>query len=223
MNSIIAFDLDGTLIDSVPHIHHAVQSALTELNLPSITMDDTRSFVGHGLPPLLDKVLAHTGSPADRHSELHDRVMHHYTSIPNDPNSVYPGVKAALDTLLYRGFALTVCTNKPGAATQTALQDTGLIDYFQVVIAGDTLATRKPNPEMLFAALKGAKLHAYVGDSEVDSETARQAGVPFALYSKGYRKSAVEDMHHDAVFSDYAELPDILDRLTNATNTPPVT
>ena len=207
--STIAFDLDGTLIDSVEHIHAAVSAGLSDLGLAPITHDDTRSFVGHGLPPLIEKVLGHLEEPAARHAELSARVMAHYTAIPNDPASVYPGVPAALETLSAAGHRLTICTNKPREAAMAALRDTGLLPYFDLVIGGDSLSTRKPDPAPLFAAISGD--HAmFVGDSEVDSGTAKAANLPFALFTEGYRKSPVSDLPHTASFSHFRALPEIV-------------
>lgn len=202
----IAFDLDGTLIDSVPHMHHAVNTVLTEMDLPAVDIATLRSFVGHGLPPLISKLLAHLEQPEAMHGLLYDRVLAAYTSHPNDPKALYPGVIEVLTALKAQGHRLTLCTNKPGAATKAVLRDTGLAPFFDIVIAGDTLDSRKPEPAMLFAALEGAEDTLYVGDSEVDAETAQRAGLRFALYTEGYRKTPVTEMPHDMAFSDYADL-----------------
>lgn len=211
----IAFDLDGTLIDSVPHIHHAVALALAELDLPTITLQETPGFVGRGLPILCERVLAHVGADAALQQALYDRTMVHYVHTPSDPSQLYPGALAALDALKAAGHRLTLCTNKPFAATETALRDIGLTSYFDVVLGGDSLETRKPAPQMLFAALDGCDpaQALYIGDSETDCETAQAAGVRFVLYTEGYRKSPPEALPHVAQFSHWDALPDIVARL----------
>ncbi|KHQ55261.1 phosphoglycolate phosphatase [Mameliella alba] len=207
MSLTIAFDLDGTLIDSVPHIHHGVASALAEMSLPGIDRHTTQGFVGRGLPILLERVLDHVGVSQDHHAELTRRTMHHYVNTPSDPDSVYPGAREALTALQEAGHRLTLCTNKPHEATLSALRDTGLAPFFEVVIGGDSLPTRKPDPAMLHAALDGASRALYVGDSETDVETAQNAGVPFLLFTEGYRKTPVGDLPHRASFADHADLP----------------
>lgn len=208
----IAFDLDGTLIDSVPHIHHSVAAALSEMGLPTITVAETPGFVGRGLPVLCERVLAHIGAEARLKDDLYDRTMRHYVSSPNDPDSLYPGVLHALDALKGAGHRLTLCTNKPFAATEAALRDTGLPPYFEVILGGDSLPTRKPDPAMLLAALDGCAPGdaLYIGDSETDCETAQAAGVRFLLFTEGYRKSPPEALPHLAKFSDWGHLPQLV-------------
>lgn len=207
MSLTIAFDLDGTLIDSLPHIHHGVSQALSEMDLPSLTPEETRGFIGRGLPILLEQVLDHIGAPQSHHAELSRRTMVHYVGTPSDPASVYPGARDALTTLRAQGHRLTLCTNKPIEATRTTLRDTRLDHFFDIVIGGNSLPTRKPDPEMLYAALDGADRALYVGDSETDAETAQRTAIPFLLYTEGYRKKPVEDLPHSARFSDFSELP----------------
>lgn len=210
MSLTIAFDLDGTLIDSVPHIHAAVTRALDEMHLPGLTAEATQGFVGRGLPILLQEVLDHIGAPQAHHPDLVRRTMNHYVNMPSDPASIYPGVTDALTALRAQGHRLTLCTNKPYAATLTALRDTGLAPFFEIVIGGDSLPTRKPDPEMLHTALDGAARTLYVGDSETDAETAERAGVTFLLYTEGYRKRAVEELTHAARFSHWTEMPGLV-------------
>lgn len=212
MSLTIAFDLDGTLIDSVGHIHHGVSLALAEMGLPTVSREDTQGFVGRGLPILLQQVLDHIGAPQAHHAELSRRTMVHYVGTPSDPASVYPGARDALSALKAQGFRLTLCTNKPIEATRAALRDTGLDGFFDIVIGGDSLSTRKPDPEMLFAALDGAETALYVGDSETDAETAQRGKIAFLLYTEGYRKTPVEALPHTATFSDFAELPALVQR-----------
>ena len=209
----VAFDLDGTLIDSVHHIHTAVGNALRDLDLPALTLEETRGFVGRGLPVFVTRMLDHQGLPATLQTPVHDRIMAHYTTVPSDPASIFPGVLPALEALRAAGLRLTLCTNKPTEATAVALRDLGLDRAFDLVIAGGDCATRKPEPEMLQAALAGASRALFVGDSEVDAETAQRAEVAFALYTEGYRKTPVEDLYHTARFSDFADLPALALRL----------
>lgn len=203
----IAFDLDGTLIDSVPHIHHGVSTALAEMGLPTITVAETPQFVGRGLPILIQRVLTHIGADPALQEALYARTLHHYVLTPSDPSQLYPGVLPALDSLKAEGHRLTLCTNKPFAATETALADTGLAPYFDIILGGDSLPTRKPDPAMLVAALDGATDALYIGDSETDCETAQNAGIRFLLFTEGYRQSPPEALPHAARFSHWSEAP----------------
>lgn len=212
MTGTIAFDLDGTLVDSIHHIHGAVLTALTELDLAPVTLDAARGFVGRGLPVLVSRVLTHIGAPQALHPKLTERVMVHYVNTPSDPASLYPGVPEALEALRNAGHRLTICTNKPFAATQACLRDTGLAACFADVIAGDSLDTRKPEPAMLHAALAGADQALFIGDSETDAETAERAHVSLLLFTEGYRKAPVSELPHKAAFSRFADLPELVAR-----------
>ena len=108
------------------------------------------------------------------------------------------------------GYRLGVCTNKPHEPAVIILQDLGLEGYFDVVIGGDSTEARKPDPKPLqaaMAALGGDVL--YVGDSEIDAETAERAGVPFALFTEGYRKVGIDEMTHAYAFDDFRQLTEI--------------
>ena len=132
------------------------------------------------------------------------------SGVETPASALYPGVRAALAVLRDEGHSLAICTNKPHAATLKCLADTGLTLLFDRVIGGDSLPTRKPDPAMLHAALDGSGTALYVGDSETDAETAEAAGIPFLLFTEGYRKSAVEDLSHTASFSSFADLPNLI-------------
>jgi phosphoglycolate phosphatase len=107
-----------------------------------------------------------------------------------------------------------LCTNKPEAPARAILAHLGLERYFAAVVGGDTLGVTKPDPRplahLLAALPPGPRL--YVGDSEVDAETARAAGVQFALFTEGYRKVPVADLPHDVSFSNFKDLPAIVVR-----------
>ncbi|TNF20843.1 MAG: phosphoglycolate phosphatase [Rhodobacteraceae bacterium] len=207
MPATIAFDLDGTLIHSVPQIAQSVNAGLADIGLGPLDEALVQGFVGRGLPKLVDQVLAHLGLPQDRFHDLHDRILAIYVTVPTPPSVIYPGARETLEALKAAGHPLALCTNKPHAATLTCLRDTGLAPFFDRVIGGDSLPTRKPDPAMLHAALNGATQALYVGDSETDAETAQAAKIPFLLYTEGYRKHPVDALPHTARFSHFADLP----------------
>lgn len=216
MPATIAFDLDGTLIHSVPQIAQSVNSGLAELGLDPLDEPTVQRFVGRGLPKLVEQLIAHLDLPADRFQDLHDRILRVYVTVPTPPSVIYPGALAALEALKAAGHPLALCTNKPYAATLKCLSGTGLAPFFDRVIGGDSLPTRKPDPAMLLAALNGAGAALYVGDSETDAETAEAAGVPLLLYTEGYRKSPIEALPHAATFSDFSDLPGLVRSLSSS-------
>ncbi len=209
----IIFDLDGTLIDSAPDIHLACCKVLAAHGLPPVSAAQVRGFVGHGAGVLIDRLIAATGlSAADQPAILAAFLAEYETAV--HLTLPYPGVHDALSALAHDGWTMAICTNKPLAPTRAILAHLGLDGHFGVVIGGDSLPTRKPDPAPLFATMAqmGAARALFVGDSEVDAQTAAAARLPFALYTEGYRKTPVAQMPHDHSFAEFATLPGLAAR-----------
>ena len=211
----IIFDLDGTLIDSAPAIHAVSNLELGARGLPLLPLEQVRSYVGRGTSHLVGCLLEASGHAPDGplHAEVHESFLSRYAH-QLEGNTLYPRALDALHALKEAGHRLGLCTNKPLAPTRAVLDHLGIAPLFSSVIAGDSLATRKPNPEMLHESIRqlGGGRAIYVGDSEVDAETAKNAGTPFALYTEGYRKTDVHALYHDVAFSNFAMLPGIVSR-----------
>lgn len=212
----IVFDLDGTLIDSAPDIHQAGTLALAAEGLPPVTYAQTRSFIGNGAKVFVERLenaVARTSDP-DRITRLRARFAVEYER-QHGLSRIYPGVPEALAALRSDGWRLGLCTNKPLAPTLAVLAHLGWADLFEVVIAGDSLPVNKPDPAPLRAALAplGVGPAVYVGDSEVDAATASAVGLPFALFTEGYRKTPVDTIPHTAAFDAWSDLPALAARL----------
>jgi phosphoglycolate phosphatase len=208
----IVFDLDGTLIDSAPDIHAATNALLAEEGLPFLGFTQVCGFIGAGVAVLVTRVLDALGEDpgGPRHADLVRRFEARYETA-HGLTRVYPGVLPALTALRGAGHRLGICTNKPLTPTRAALAHFGLAPFFDVVIGGDSLPVRKPDPAPLhaaFAALGPACL--YVGDSEVDAETAQRAGARFALFTQGYRKTEIAALPHWRAFDGFDALPGIV-------------
>ena len=205
----IVFDLDGTLIDSLPDIHAALNKVLAGEGAAPVTAEEAKGFIGHGIPNLVAQARHARGIDIARQHAMTDEMFRHYLAHPADLTRPYPGVVEALTALRDMGHPLGICTNKALKPTRDILQALNLGSFFAEVVGGDSLPQKKPDPSPLhacFAAL-GAPL-LYVGDSEVDAETALRAGIPFALYTQGYRKAPVAELAHDLAFDDFARLVD---------------
>ncbi len=213
MTAVVVFDLDGTLVDSLSDIAAAANRMLDDQRHPALPDDIIRSFVGNGLPKLVERVMTHCGFAPERHAELTQLTLAHYNAGACDQTVVYPGVFEALEDLREMGCVLGVCTNKPEAPARHVLRELKLQPYFDTVFGGDTLDIRKPNPAHLhasFESLPAAGPHIFVGDSEVDAETAQRAEVPFLLFEEGYRKSPVSELPHTLSYRDSANLPSLV-------------
>ena len=148
------------------------------------------------------------------HAELVQRFVKIYEEA-FDLTSLYPGVAEALDALSGAGHPMGICTNKPEGPARAVLRHFGLDRHFRLVIGGDSLPTRKPDPAPLLAALRGLGTGPalFVGDSEVDAETAKAAATPLALYSGGYRTATVDSLGAKVIFDDFHALPGLVAHL----------
>jgi phosphoglycolate phosphatase len=205
----IVFDLDGTLIHSALDIHAAAAAMLLAEGREPLPLDTVISFIGDGMPVLVERVMGATGLSAADHARLLGDFRTRYEAEPTRLTQLYPGVREALEAFRADGIALGICTNKPEGITREILGLFGLTDVFPAVIGGDSLSVRKPDPTGLLECFRrlGADGGLYVGDSEVDAETAERAGLPFALFTQGYRRGPAEAMRASFAFDDFARLP----------------
>ena len=202
------FDLDGTLVDSIPDLAAACHAMLAELGQPPRTDGDIHRFVGKGMAVLVERCLTWEAAPEASLLEAGIAAFRrHYADINGRASTVYPGVVDGLEAFRGLGLPLGVVTNKPAAFTGPLLERMGLAAYFEVVISGDTLAFKKPRPEpllhacALLATEPGLNLH--VGDSLNDIESARAAGCPVICVPYGYNEGRpVDSADCDALVSD---------------------
>lgn len=211
----LVFDLDGTLIDSAPDIHAAVNLLLADQDLEPLDLATVTGFIGNGLPKLVERVMRARGLEASQHARLVEAMLSHYSAQRSALTRLFPGVLETLQSLKQRGYALGICTNKPLAATHEVLQDFQMTALFDVVIGGDSLDQRKPDPAPLLAAFErlpcqGQGQQLYVGDSEVDAKTAERANIAFALFTRGYRKTPVEALTRRFAFQDWRDFENLM-------------
>ncbi|MBF9030289.1 phosphoglycolate phosphatase [Rhodobacterales bacterium HKCCE3408] len=209
----IAFDLDGTLIDSLPDIMEIANALLAEEGRPPLSRPEAMSFVGNGAPAFIERMRAARELPDTGQERLLATYLARYDGAV-DLTRPYPHVEDAIDALAAAGHSLGLCTNKPLSPTRAVLAHLNLDRRFPVILAGDSLPERKPDPAPLHATLDrlGTGPRLYVGDSEVDAETAQRAGIPFLLFTGGYRKTPVDRIPHAAAFDDWSALPDLVTR-----------
>lgn len=181
------FDLDGTLIDSKLDIVNSVNAMLRKTGQSELPVETIAGFVGHGAPQLIARVLGTEASVSDKQSAL-SLFLEHYEHHNLDETQAYPGVKEGLAALA--GYPKAVLTNKPTKASTQILEGLGLMEFFVAVYGGDSFERKKPDPAGALHILKElsvpAEQAAMVGDSEVDIQTARNAGMPAIAVTYGF-------------------------------------
>ena len=209
----IAFDLDGTLVETAADLHLVLEELMADEGLPAPPLASLRTMIGDGAKVLIVRAFAAAGielEPA-RLERLYARFLARYGDEPARASTVYPGVPTTLEGLRAQGVRLGVCTNKPQRPTERLLEALDLARYFTHVVGGDALAVRKPHPDHLRVALgQDAAAPAttlMVGDSRNDLLAARALGTPCVLVSYGYTAVPAAELGADAVIDRFADLP----------------
>jgi phosphoglycolate phosphatase len=182
------FDLDGTLVDSAADLAAATNAVLRELGLPERSLEEIRSFIGEGSRNLVERSIAPRVELVETALESWNS---HYERGLLDTTLPYPGIPELLERLVASGLTLAVHTNKPSEMAREILRKLGLESRFGYVLGSDDGPARKPSAEGTRFLLE--RLHlapsdvVYIGDSRIDGETARAAGVPFIGVKWGFR------------------------------------
>lgn len=209
----VVFDLDGTLIDSAPDIQAVSEIILGRLGKEALTLEETRSFVGEGAKVLVSRMMAARGieETPESHARIYGDFVAQY-EFAVEKAVFYPGVVDALAVLKAGRHKLGLCTNKPELPARAVMRHMGMEPIFDAVVAAGMIDSRKPEPDMLLKTIEdlGGGATVYVGDSEIDAETARRAGIPFALYTEGYRKSPIASLPHEWSFDHFDRLKEIV-------------
>lgn len=217
--AVIAFDLDGTLVDTAPDLVATLNALLSEEGLAGLDCSEARPMIGQGARAMLAKGFAAAGAPLDeaRMAGLFKRFIAHYRTHIAEASRAFPGVEAAMDVLAAAGARLAVCTNKRTDLSVTLLRALGLADRFAAIVGADAAPAGKPDPRHLLTAIERAGGRAdfaiMVGDSASDAGAARAAGVPLVLVSFGYTEIPALDLEPDALIDRFAQLPGACTRL----------
>jgi phosphoglycolate phosphatase len=208
----LIFDLDGTLIDSKQDLIHSVNAMLRELGRGELPAETISGYIGHGAPQLVARALGN-GCTEEQRQQALQFFLSYYEEHKMDTTCAYPGVPETLEKLASKPMA--VLTNKPVRISVRILEALGLSKYFQAIYGGNSFQTKKPDP--LGAATILRELSAeprealLVGDSEVDVQTARNAGTLAAAVNYGFGVHDREAHPADIYLDRFAELATVLD------------
>jgi phosphoglycolate phosphatase len=221
----VAFDLDGTLLDTIHDLAAAVNLLLADLGHAPLPVATIRDLVGKGMPNLIRRALAATRGVAPvavGDAELADvlpRYQTHYAAILGRETVPYPGVVAGLERMAAMGLPLAVITNKATRFVRPHLALAGIEPFFRVVIGGDDLPLKKPHPAALLHAARALGVEParmlMVGDSGNDAQAARAAGCPVLIVPYGYNEGTpVQNLDADGIVDSLLAVADRLQPLS---------
>jgi phosphoglycolate phosphatase len=208
----LVFDLDGTLVDTASDIIATLNAVLAVEGLTPLAPEVAITMVSHGSRVLLESALKANGVEAesDRLDNLVAFFIDHYSEHIADHSRAFPGAVTALDRFAAAGWRLAVCTNKFEGLSRQLLGAIGLLDRFAAVTGQDTFGVRKPDPRHLLETIRVAGGRAenavMVGDSIVDVDTAKAAGVPVIAVAFGYSAIPVNALGADRIIGHFDEL-----------------
>lgn len=224
----VAFDLDGTLLDTIHDLAAAVNMLLQEMGYPPLPKATVRNLVGKGMPNLVRRALASaSGVPLvavddEAVSAAFVRYQAHYATLLGRESVPYPGVREGLERLAATGIPMAVITNKASRFLRPHLDLADLTHFFRILVAGDDLPTKKPAPGPLLhvAAAFGlppARL-LMVGDSINDAQAARAAGCPVLMLPYGYNEGEpIQNVDADGIVASLVEVAERVRYLASPT------
>lgn len=202
----IVFDLDGTLVDSGRMVTAILNSIRSKLGKPELPLNEFLPWLSLGGEQLITHALEVSGSDVKIYLGY---FRQQYFELQTPVDSLYAGVADVLSVMNAKDYLLSICTNKPRRLAQKVLIETGIMEYFSFICAGDDLPTRKPHQDNLKACMDCFGLAPYegivVGDSSVDQCMANKLGMPFYFHRNGYDDGVkLEDVNY--TFESYIEL-----------------
>jgi phosphoglycolate phosphatase len=213
MRPTIAFDLDGTLVDTAPDLLRALDFALEKEGLNPPEDHEARNFIGAGARAMIERALAHTQVKfgKEKVDAMFRQFLIHYEAHIADHSRPFPGLEQALTRLADEGAILAVCTNKQEAYAVKLLRELKLADRFAFIAGSDTFPCKKPDPRHLTQTVEQAggnvECAILVGDSETDVITARAAEIPVIAVSFGYTDIPPAALGADRLIHKYEDLP----------------
>jgi phosphoglycolate phosphatase len=210
---VLIFDLDGTLIDSGVDLALSVNATLKEMHRAPLPHDQIFGYVGQGAAKLIEQALGQGSTRVECEQAL-AFFLSYYREHMLDNTVTYPGVREALAA--FDGMPMAVLTNKPVRFSRQILEGLGLAPYFRYIYGGNSFETKKPNPAGMGVLLRdfGAapKQAMLVGDSEVDVQTARNAGTWCCCVTYGLGKAELANHPPDLLVNSLTELAALLDQ-----------
>ncbi|SCC06037.1 phosphoglycolate phosphatase [Gilliamella intestini] len=213
----VAFDLDGTLVDSVPGLALASQKMLADLNLPTISNEQIKNFVGNGIDIMLERVFKaiEVDPSTELFAKAKDLFNQHYDKVIDAETKLFSNVKETLKALYDNNYPLALVTNKPAQFLPALLTSLGIKEYFSLVLGGGDVIKLKPHPAPLYQVMATFGLFSdqllFVGDSKNDITAAQNANCPTVALSYGYNYGiSIATSNPDFLLDDFKDILTLL-------------
>ena len=210
----LCFDLDGTLVDSVPDITFSVNEMLQQLQFDVVDETVARTWIGNGAAKLIERALTHAAGEKPSNDQLEKAKVLFFIAYERNiavKTTLYPGCIEVLEHFSNQNIPLACVTNKPRKFTPPLLQKLGMADFFKALVCGDDLPTQKPDPAMLLEAVRqlaGEPGKGYmIGDSETDIATANGAGTGAIYVSYGYNRGVSVEKYQPICVDSLQQIP----------------
>lgn len=222
---IVIFDLDGTLVETGPHLVESLNHVLQVEGLATVTVDDLGALIGQGGRAMLAKAFTMSGRPYEEDAAkriIADFLVQYEKTMPGS-SVPFDGVMDLTDNLLASGYKVAICTNKTERLAVKLIELLGISNRFSAICGQDTFAVRKPHPDHLFGTIDkagGDRMKALmIGDSQTDIDTAKAANIPVVAVDFGYSHEHVSVFAPDLVISHFRDLTvERVDGLIKRTN-----
>ena len=214
MNFNIIFDLDGTLVHSVPDMHYAINKTLTKYNLKNISEQKLQTFVGEGMLSLSKKVVDFCGGDESLYEIIFNSYRQNYSEQPYKFSTLMPGVMETLNFFYEKKILMGICTNKRQFVTEKLIEEMSLKKFFTSVVGARDNIPLKPKPNMLLLAMKGFnttnKIFYMVGDTSNDIDAARAANIKSVIIAGGYTDKDIKKLGATYTLENMKELIKLL-------------
>lgn len=210
---VVIFDLDGTLVHSVPDMHSAINKTLKEYNLKDISEEQLQTFVGEGMLSLAKKVVDFCGGDKELYQIVYKSYRKNYSDEPFKYSSLMPGAMSALNFFYNQNIPMGICTNKRQFVTEKLIEQMSLDKFFEVVVGAQDNIPLKPKPDMIlltidqFNSSNGSFI--MVGDTSNDIDAAKSANIQSIAVNGGYTHVDINSLDADYTLETMEEIIDL--------------